>query len=179
MNIIRNKFVHLGGNVKIWHHSNIYGTRKYPVQIGDDTQVGSFCEVKPGVTIGRRCRLQSFIFISEMTEISDDVFIGPHVLILNDKYPTTAKIFQNKYVPQPARIAHHVTIGGGAIIGPDIKLGHHAVIGMGAVVVKSVAPYAIVAGNPARIIGRVNDKKYQKNFPVEYANRVRRSGKTK
>ena len=50
---------------------------------------------------------------------------------------------------------------------------------MGAVVVKSVAPYAIVAGNPARIIGRVNDKKYQKNFPVEYANRVRRSGKTK
>ena len=92
MNIIRNKFVHLGGNVKIWHHSNIYGTRKYPVQIGDDTQVGSFCEVKPGVTIGRRCRLQSFIFISEMTEISDDVFIGPHVLILNDKQPKYSKI---------------------------------------------------------------------------------------
>jgi phosphonate metabolism protein (transferase hexapeptide repeat family) len=51
-----------------------------------------------------------------------------------------------------ATIGHDTWIGGGAFIKPEVTLGHGAVVGSGAVVTKDVAPFMIVAGNPARAI---------------------------
>ena len=49
-------------------------------------------------------------------------------------------------------IGHDVWIGHGAIVLPGRRIGTGAVVGAGTVVTKDVAPYAIVAGNPARVI---------------------------
>lgn len=159
-----NTHVKLGTAVKIWHNSNIYGTANALVHIGDYTQIGSFCEIKPGTTIGKRCRVQSYVFISNHTKIGDDVFIGPHASFLNDKYPT-AKAARNKsWQLSPVVVKRGATIGGGAIIGPGVTIGTSAVIGMGAVVAKNVASHEIVAGNPACVIGHTTDPKYFNSF---------------
>ncbi len=49
-------------------------------------------------------------------------------------------------------IGHDTWIGHGAVVKPEVTVGNGAVIGAGAVVTKDVAPYTIVAGNPARLI---------------------------
>jgi phosphonate metabolism protein (transferase hexapeptide repeat family) len=53
---------------------------------------------------------------------------------------------------QPVAIGHDVWVGHGAIVLPGRSIGTGAVVAAGAVVTKDVAPYAIVAGNPARVI---------------------------
>lgn len=156
-----NKYVTIGNNTKIWNFCNIYGTKKEPVYIGDNTQIGSYVEIKPGVKIGRYCRIQAFVFIPERTVIGDYVFIGPRVTFTNEKYPTSKKAITKTSTIKPCQISSHVTIGAGAVIGPGIKIGKYAFIGMGAVVVKDVKDYQIVVGNPARTVGEVTDKKYE------------------
>jgi phosphonate metabolism protein (transferase hexapeptide repeat family) len=65
---------------------------------------------------------------------------------------------------QPVVIAHDVWIGHGAIVLPGRTVGIGAVIAAGAVVTKDVAPYSIVAGNPARIV--------RQRFPTDIAQRL-------
>src|SRR5215475_8063483 len=67
---------------------------------------------------------------------------------------------------QPVVIAHDVWIGHGAIVLPGRSIGIGAVVAAGAVVTKHVAPYAIVAGNPARVI--------RQRFPAAVADRLLR-----
>ncbi|MEK7165670.1 MAG: acyltransferase [Patescibacteria group bacterium] len=144
-----NKFVTLGSNVTIWNFCNIYGTKTLSVTIGSNTQIGSYCEIKSGVHIGKDCRIQASVFISDMTNIGNGVFIGPHAIFLNDKYPDskTARLHKSKY--NPSNVNDGTVIGGGAIIGPGVTIGKNAIIGMGAVVTKDVPNNAIVVGNPA------------------------------
>jgi len=77
----------IGHGVKVWHFCNIYGC-----VIGDNTQIGSFCEIKEKVKIGKNCRFQSYVFIPEGTVIGDYVFLGPRVTFTNDKYPSAVKL---------------------------------------------------------------------------------------
>jgi phosphonate metabolism protein (transferase hexapeptide repeat family) len=67
---------------------------------------------------------------------------------------------------QPVVIAHDVWIGHGAIVLPGRSIGIGAVVAAGAVVTKDVTPYAIVAGNPARVI--------RQRFPADVADRLLR-----
>jgi phosphonate metabolism protein (transferase hexapeptide repeat family) len=63
-------------------------------------------------------------------------------------------------------IGHDVWIGHGAIILPGRRVGDGAVVAAGAIVTKDVPPYAIVAGNPARVI--------RQRFPDQVAERLQR-----
>ena len=87
--------------------------------------------------------------------IEDDVFIGPGVSFTNDKYPRSKK-FPEKF--QFTQIGKAVSIGANATILGGIKIGDYAMIGAGAVVTKDVPAYALLYGNPARVIGKVNEK---------------------
>lgn len=166
MNSLINEFVKIGNQVKIWHFCNLYGTAQNPVTIGEGTSIGSYCEIRPGVQIGRWCRLQAFVFLPEATSIADYVFIGPRVTVLNDKYPTSEKTLTRSYTIAGCHIADHAVIGGGAIIGPGVKIGKSAVVGMGAVVTKHVRDYEIVVGNPARVVGKTSDPTYKSKFAI-------------
>src|SRR3989338_3498676 len=55
----------IGDKTKIWNYCNIYGTPHQPVTIGENTQIGSYSELKTGVKIGNNCRIQSYVFIPE------------------------------------------------------------------------------------------------------------------
>ena len=159
-----NEFVQIGEGSKIWRFCNVYGTKEHPVIIGDDTQIGSFCEIKPEVFIGNHCRLQSYVFIPEGVLIKDKIFIGPRVTFTNDRYPDIEKTLNGKWNKTYTTVSSGASIGAGVVVNPGAHIGKCAIIGSGAVLIKEVPDYAIVVGNPGRIIGDIRDRKYREQY---------------
>jgi acetyltransferase-like isoleucine patch superfamily enzyme len=88
-------------------------------------------------------------------EIGDRALIGYRVQILSVNHAVPAgrgRIFDAGHEPRSVRIGSDVWIGANAIVMPGITIGDGAVVAGGAVVTKPVEPYAIVGGNPARLI---------------------------
>jgi len=150
--------VKLGEGVQIHNFVNLYGC-----EIGDRTKVGSFVEIQKGVRIGKNCKISSHSFICEGVSIGDGVFVGHHVVFINDRYPRATNRrdkLQTKadWVVIPTSIGTNASIGSGAVILCGIQIGEGSMIGAGSVVTKSVKPHHIVAGNPARVL-RMSTKK--------------------
>ena len=156
--------VHLGEYSKIWNNCNIYGTKEEPIIIGENTQIGANCEIKPGVHIGNNCRIQNGVFIPEGVTIDDYVFIGPHVVFTNDKYPTAVSAINGTWKRLESCVGEYTSIGANAVIMPGVEIREYCQIGAGAIVTKNVDIYSIVAGNPAKKIGDLRKKPYKKIF---------------
>ena len=149
----------LGQNVRIFQPElvNLYGC-----SIGDETKIGAFVEIQKNATIGARCKISSHSFICEGVTVEDEVFIGHGVMFTNDIYPRAVNkdgSFQSDkdwrviktIVKKRASLGTNVTIIAG------VSIGESAMVGAGAVVTKDVPDFAIVAGVPARVIGRVKE----------------------
>jgi UDP-2-acetamido-3-amino-2,3-dideoxy-glucuronate N-acetyltransferase len=141
--------VQMGRNVVIYEFTNLYGC-----SIGDETQVGTFVEIQRGVTIGRRCRIQSHAFICDGVTIEDDVFIGHGVLFINDRHPSVARTVAGTWKKEGVLVKRGANIGSGAIILARVIIGEGATIGAGAVVTRDVPDEATVVGVPARALLR-------------------------
>ncbi len=151
-NFIRLSQVKLGKDVKLFAFVNAYGC-----QIGDGTKIGTFVEIQKNAFIGKNCKVSSHTFICEGVTIEDECFIGHGVMFINDKYPRAANpdgTMQTEADWQviPTHVKKGASIGSGAIIMAGVTIGEGAIVGAGAVVTKSVAPYAVVAGVPARLL---------------------------
>lgn len=147
--------VRLGKGVKIHNFVNLYGCA-----IGDHTKIGPFVEIQKGVQVGRSCKISSHSFICEGVRIGDGVFVGHHVVFINDRYPkatTEAGELQTEkdWAVIPTIVGQSASIGSGAVILCGIEIGEGSLIGAGSVVVKDVPAHTIVAGNPARILRRL------------------------
>lgn len=147
--------VQLGKNVKLANFVNLYGCT-----IGDNTRIGVFVEVQKKAFIGANCKIQSHTFICEGVTIEDDVFIGHGVTFVNDKYPRATNgngRLQNEadWIVVPTLVKKGASIGSGATILCNITIGENAIVGSGSVVTKDVPPNAIVAGNPARVMRKI------------------------
>ena len=138
---------------------NIYGC-----SIGDETQVGPFVEIQKNASIGARCKVSSHSFICEGVTIEDEVFVGHGVMFTNDLYPrSTADAGRLQTEADwrviPTLVKSGASIGSGATILAGITIGEGALVGAGAVVTRDVPPYAIVVGNPARVVGDVRRRR--------------------
>lgn len=147
--------VKLGKNVKIFSFVNLYGC-----EIGDNSKIGTFVEIQKGASIGRNCKVSSHSFICEGVTVEDNVFIGHGVIFINDRYPRATNSFgglqtEEDWVCVPTRIKEGASIGSNATILCGITVGENAVVGAGSVVTKDVAANAVVAGNPARVIKKI------------------------
>ena len=152
--------VELGSNVTIYHPDlvNLFGCR-----IGDETRIGAFVEIQKGVTIGSRCKISSHSFICEGVTIEDEVFVGHGVMFTNDLVPraTTEEgrpKGERDWNLVSTRVRRRASIGSNVTILPGVTIGEGALIGAGAVVTRDVAPGAIVAGVPAKDVGRVDER---------------------
>jgi acetyltransferase-like isoleucine patch superfamily enzyme len=136
----------IGDGTNIWHPDlvNIYGCF-----IGKNCSIAAFVEIGPRVVIGDECRIHAFCFIPEGVVIGNNVFVGPRVTFLNDKYPPS----YGKWRSVQTVVEDEVSIGGGAVILPGIVLGRRCLIGAGSVVTKDVLPGMQVVGVPAKICG--------------------------
>jgi len=154
--IVRN--VKLGKDVKIFNFVNIYDC-----EIGDNTKVGSFVEIREGVKVGKNCKIQAFVFLPQGVILEDEVFIGPHACFTDDKYPRATSNGKLKekgknWFAEKTIVKKGASIGANATILGNVTIGENAIVGAGSVVTKDVPPNTIVAGSPAKVIGKVEDK---------------------
>jgi acetyltransferase-like isoleucine patch superfamily enzyme len=126
---------------------NVYGCT-----IGRDCMIGTFVEIQKGAHIGNNVRVQSHSFICEGVSVEDDVFIGHHVVFINDNKPTVAHALRKDWKLMPVHVKKGATIGSNATILGGVTIGKNAMVGAGSVVTKDVPDGATVAGNPACIL---------------------------
>jgi len=148
--------VKLGQNVKLSKFINLYGC-----EVGDNTKIGAFVEIQKNARVGKNCKISSHTFICEGVTIEDDVFIGHGVAFINDTYPRATAAggglqTEADWKVEPTFVKKGASIGSGATILSKVTIGENAVVGAGSVVTKDVAPNMIVAGNPARVLRRVD-----------------------
>lgn len=146
-------------------------------QVGEGTRIWAFSHVLPRAVLGRDCNICDHVFIEndvivgdrvtvkcgvqlwDGVRIEDDVFIGPNATFTNDPFPRSK-------VKSTGRLGTIVrkgaSIGANATILPGVTVGAHAMVGAGTSVTADVPPNAIVAGNPARIVGYVDSSHMQK-----------------
>ncbi len=122
--------------------------------IGEDCTIGSFVDIEGDVVIGHHVSLQSGCYITRGVVIEDDVFCGPRVITMNDKRISHRRP-RMAFVRSAPRILRGARVGGGSVLLPGVTIGANALVGAGSVVTRDVPAGAIVAGNPARVVGTV------------------------
>ena len=150
--------VAIGEGTSVWDTVHIRrGTR-----IGRDCIIGEKSYLAPGVIVGDRVKINAFVYICSEVTIEDGVMIAAGTIFTNDRFPraTTPDLqeLRSSDIDEhtlPTYVRAGATIGAGAVIGCNLEIGRFAMVGMASVVTKSIPPFALVVGNPARIIGTV------------------------
>ena len=148
----------IGVGTKIWHFSHIMSD----CTIGEKCNIGQNVVVSPEVVLGHNVKVQNNVSIYSGVVCEDDVFLGPSMVFTNILNPRSAVNRRGSYsktvVKKGASIGANATI----VCGHDI--GQFAFIGAGAVVTKTVPPYALFVGNPARQIGWMSEYGHRLEF---------------
>jgi len=143
----------IGEGTKIWHFCHV----QKGARIGKSCILGQNVNVGNNVIIGSCCKIQNNVSVYEGVVLEDYVFCGPSMVftnILNPrcKYPQVgSKYYKKTLVKEGASLGANCTIVCG------ITIGKYAFVGAGAVVTKSVPDYALLVGNPARIVGWMSE----------------------
>ena len=127
----------------------------YLSSCGKNLRVKSGAEISPRAKVGDNSELGTRCLIQSDVEIGSNVIMGPDVKIYcrNHNYDRTDIPIQLQgKTTKPTIIGNDVWIGANVLITAGVKVGDHAIIAGGAVVTKDVPDYAIVGGNPAKVI---------------------------
>ena len=114
-------------------------------KFGNHIVVGSNSVIDGHVTIGNFVKIESNCYIPTHVSIGSYVFIGPGVVLTNDKYPQKMR---DAYEPKGPTIEDGVTLGGGVVVVPDVVIGEGSFIAAGCVVTKDIPPMSFVKGVP-------------------------------
>jgi UDP-2-acetamido-3-amino-2,3-dideoxy-glucuronate N-acetyltransferase len=136
---------------------NLYGCR-----IGGGSRIGAFVEIQRNAVIGRHCKISSHTFICEGVTLEDGVFVGHGVMFTNDLHPRAVNPdgslqTEADWQVVPTLVKRQASIGSNATILAGVTIGEGALVGAGAVVTRDVPDYSVVAGVPAKVIGRAKD----------------------
>ncbi len=152
--------VSIGNNTKIWHFSHIQANSK----IGKNCTLGQNIYVASNVIIGNNVKIQNNVSVYEGVELEDFVFCGPSIVFTNVLKPRSEFPLKGSKPYNKTLIKKFATLGANATILCGVIVGKYAFIGAGAVILENVPDYALVVGNPGKIIGWVNEKGERLNF---------------
>ena len=120
--------------------------------------MGTNVYIGAGVIVGSRCKIQNGAQIFEGSTLGDGVFVGPGAILTNDRIPRA--ITPDGHLKRSSdwdlsavTVDDGVSIGAGAIVVCGCRLGAWSVVGAGAVVTRSLGPFELVVGVPARRLG--------------------------
>lgn len=139
----------IGQGTRIWHFTHILSG----ATIGQDCNIGQNVMVGKNATVGNRCKIQNNVSVYEGVILEDGVFCGPSCVFTNVMTPRAEIERKSEFLPTIVR--RGASIGANATVVCGVEIGAYALVGAGAVVTKSILPYALVVGNPARQIGWV------------------------
>ena len=143
----------VGEGTKVWHLAQI----REGAVVGRGCVIGRGAYVGPGVRMGDNCKLQNHALVYEPAVLADGVFVGPAAVFTNDSFPRAVNP-DGTLKSAADWQAVGVTVGQGASIGAravcvaPVTIGRWALVAAGAVVVRDVPDFALVAGVPARRI---------------------------
>jgi len=146
--------VSIGRNSKIWHFSHVQSYAK----IGENCSLGQNVNISNNVLIGNNVKIQNNVSVYEGVELEDYVFCGPSTVFTNILKPR-AEFPQNKSeLYEKTLVKKSASIGANATILCGIIIGKYSLVGAGAVVLKDVPDFALIVGNPGKIIGWIDKK---------------------
>lgn len=143
----------LADTVTVWDFSQI----RENVVIGENCVIGRNVYIGPGVTIGNNCKIQNNALIYEPAVLEDGVFVGPAVVLTNDKNPRAINLDGSIKGSGDWDLVG-VVIREGAAIGANstciapVEIGRWSMVGAGSVVTRDVPEGKTVFGNPAKDI---------------------------
>jgi acetyltransferase-like isoleucine patch superfamily enzyme len=137
----------IGAQLETGHHTVI----REENQIGDRFRIWNHSTIDYGCVIGHGVRIHNHVYVAQFTTIEDDAFLAPGVMVANDKHPICTDCMKGPTIRRGARVGINVTLL------PEITIGEESLVGAGAVVTKDVPARAVVVGNPARVIGTVDE----------------------
>ncbi|MGQ4876308.1 MAG: acyltransferase [Promethearchaeia archaeon] len=140
----------IGDNFNTGHFVTI---REYN-RIGNNVSIGSHSNIEHHIIIEDNVRIHSNCFVPEYSILKHDCWLGPNVVLTNAKYPKSRNVKSELKGPT---IGEFAIIGANSTILPGVKIGKYALIGAGSVVTKNVPNFAIIVGNPGRIIGDIRN----------------------
>lgn len=140
----------LGAHLNVGHNVVIREENR----IGDRVAIWGNSTVDYGCVIGTNVKIHTCVYVAQFTVIEDQVFLAPGVIIANDPHPGCPRARDCMRGPTIRRGAQ---IGVNVTLLPFITIGECALIGAGSVVTKDIPPRAVAYGNPARIVGTIDD----------------------
>jgi len=146
--------VEIGEGTKIWHFSHIQSGSI----IGENCSIGQNVNISNNVKIGNHVKIQNNVSVYEGVELADYVFCGPSMVFTNIKVPRSEFPQKGSANYVKTIVKKSASIGANASILCGITIGEYAMIGSGTVVTKDVPDYALVIGNPGKVVGLVDKK---------------------
>lgn len=142
------KQANIGAGTRIWNNAQV----REKAVIGQRCIISKNVYIDTKVVLGDRVKVQNNVNIYHGVVVEDDVFLGPSMTFTNDLFP---RAFNADWAITETRVEKGASIGANATIVCGVTIGQYAMVGAGSVVTKDVAPYTLVAGNPARALGTV------------------------
>ena len=134
----------IGNNFQTGHQVTI----REKCEIGNNVSAGTLSDIQGNCKIGNYVRMHSNVHIGQLSVIDDYVWIYPYVVLTNDPTPPS-----NEFIG--VHLHSFAIVATGSIIMPGLDIGQDSLIGAGAIVTKSVEPYAVAVGNPAKQVSDV------------------------
>jgi UDP-2-acetamido-3-amino-2,3-dideoxy-glucuronate N-acetyltransferase len=148
----------IGKGTKIWHFTHVMSG----AVVGERCNLGQNVVVSTDVTLGRNVKVQNNVSIYTGVICEDDVFLGPSMVFTNVINPRSHILRRDQY--QPTIVRRGASIGANATIVCGNEIGEFAFIGAGAVVTKPVPPFALIVGNPGRLVGYMSEHGHRLRF---------------
>ncbi len=148
----------IGSGTHVWAYAHILSG----ASVGRHVHIGDHAFVEGGAVVGDNVTLKNHVCVWDGITIEDDVFVGPRVTFTNDRHPRSPRMAsaRRRYATRALWLERTVvrrgcSIGAAATICPGIELGEFSMIAAGSVVTRSVPPFSLVMGCPAKKVGDV------------------------
>lgn len=149
----------VGEGTVIWDNARV----REGARVGHDCIIGQDVYIDVDVIVGDRVKIQNRASLYRGVTVEDGVFIGPHAILTNDRYPRAitsdgALKTAEDWTVSPITVGYGAAIGAGAIVVAGVLIGRWAVVAAGAVVTRDVPDFGLVMGVPARLRAYVSEE---------------------